>query len=159
MDFCGRAVRFLSTGRTFADDCGRVGSSRGFESHLLRQPFQSASRLDSKAYPDVFFDNVDSRTLKFLCFLSLLTFVSLMWNFIFLERKSYCWIQPASCVERGRSHFFGSIPPPGDHPVLVKSPSAVVAGLQYRRVTNLTNSKGCAIVLDMYENLASAHRA
>jgi hypothetical protein len=51
MDFCGLPVRFLSTQRTFADSYGRAGSSRGFESHLLRFPSQSASHLDSKIPP------------------------------------------------------------------------------------------------------------
>ena len=71
MDVSGLPVRFLSTKRTFADGYGRAGSSRGFESHLLRFPSQSASYLDSKGSPAVFFGNVDSRTWKLLCFLTL----------------------------------------------------------------------------------------
>src|SRR5437763_1002578 len=75
MDFCGHSVCFLSTQRTLADDYGRARSSRGFESHLLRQSSELASFLDSKIPPDVFISNVDSKTWKASCFLSLLSFV------------------------------------------------------------------------------------
>ena len=41
-------MRLLSTQRAFADGYGRAGSSRGFESHLLRSPSHSPLHLDSK---------------------------------------------------------------------------------------------------------------
>ena len=71
MVFCGVQVRILSTRRTSVDDCGRAGSTRGFESHLLRQAsigfnprfINSLGSFDSRKYKTVVASRPDSQTV------------------------------------------------------------------------------------------------
>jgi hypothetical protein len=96
--------------------CARGGRPRttmdGLDRAVGSNPNSSASPLNRlgalvrRFSTDVLFSTNDSRTWKVLCFLSLLAFVSLVWKFIFIARKSYCWIHARLlCVTRPFSFF------------------------------------------------------
>jgi excisionase family DNA binding protein len=55
-------------------------------------PLNRLGALIRRLFADEFDSTHDSRTWKLLCFLSLLALVSLVWQFIFHERKSFPWI-------------------------------------------------------------------